>query len=237
MKTLLIFGTGGMGREAEQLVRDLESVPRSGERFRVVGFVDDHAVAGSVVHGMPVHSLDQAARHWPGASITIAVGRPELRERLAAAALDAGLHAVTLVHPRTDIGGRVNIGPGSYVGPASVLTCDIIIGSQVQINVGCVIHHDSVIEDFVTLSPRATVLGAVRIGTKAFIGAGATIRQGVRVGAGAVVGMGAAVVCDVPDGETWVGVPARRLSRHRRIASPALSPGHDARQRSIVEDG
>jgi acetyltransferase-like isoleucine patch superfamily enzyme len=37
------------------------------------------------------------------------------------------------------------------------------------------------------------------------------IRENVRIGAGAVIGMGAVVLADVPDGQTWVGSPARKL--------------------------
>ena len=41
------------------------------------------------------------------------------------------------------------------------------------------------------------------------IGANACILAGVTIGEGAIVGMGAVVLRDVPDGETWVGNPAR----------------------------
>jgi acetyltransferase-like isoleucine patch superfamily enzyme len=40
---------------------------------------------------------------------------------------------------------------------------------------------------------------------------GATIKPHVTIGDGARIGQGAAVVRDVPAGETWVGVPARRI--------------------------
>jgi acetyltransferase-like isoleucine patch superfamily enzyme len=45
------------------------------------------------------------------------------------------------------------------------------------------------------------------------IGAGAVILPGIRLGAGCTIGAGAVVTKDVPAGETWVGVPARRQPR------------------------
>ena len=43
------------------------------------------------------------------------------------------------------------------------------------------------------------------------IGAGAVILNNVHIGKGAKIGANAVVVCDVPDGATAVGVPARVL--------------------------
>lgn len=45
----------------------------------------------------------------------------------------------------------------------------------------------------------------------ASIGMGALIGSGVTIGENAVVGMGAVVLKDVPDGETWVGNPAKPI--------------------------
>jgi acetyltransferase-like isoleucine patch superfamily enzyme len=39
-----------------------------------------------------------------------------------------------------------------------------------------------------------------------------TVMPDTRVGTRAVVGMGAVVLDDVPDNETWAGVPARAIS-------------------------
>jgi serine O-acetyltransferase len=47
------------------------------------------------------------------------------------------------------------------------------------------------------------------IGDDVFIGAGARVLGGIRVGNGAMIGANAVVIHDVPDGATVVGVPGR----------------------------
>ena len=57
--------------------------------------------------------------------------------------------------------------------------------------------------------------GWAELRERAFVGAGAAVRDRVTVGADGVVGMGAAVVSDVPEATTVVGVPAEPLSGGR----------------------
>jgi acetyltransferase-like isoleucine patch superfamily enzyme len=54
-------------------------------------------------------------------------------------------------------------------------------------------------------------LGDVSIGARASLGANCTVLPGVAIGEGAVVGAGSVVTRDVPAGEFWAGVPARRV--------------------------
>jgi acetyltransferase EpsM len=91
----------------------------------------------------------------------------------------------------------------------SVVQAGTVIGRHCIINTSASIDHDCVIEDFVHISPNATLSGNVRVGEGTHIGAGATIIQGITVGKWCTVGAGAVVIRDVPDYATVVGVPAR----------------------------
>lgn len=92
------------------------------------------------------------------------------------------------------------------------------IGSQVWL--------DDVYPEMITIEPevvialRAMVLchddlkrivAPVVLKQGSWIGAGAMILPGVVVGEGAAVAAGAVVTHDVPPGEIWAGVPARRI--------------------------
>jgi maltose O-acetyltransferase len=57
----------------------------------------------------------------------------------------------------------------------------------------------------------------VTVGRGAWIGAGCILLPGAVVGAGATVGAGSVVRGEIPAGETWAGVPARRV---RGAAAP-----------------
>jgi acetyltransferase-like isoleucine patch superfamily enzyme len=48
------------------------------------------------------------------------------------------------------------------------------------------------------------------MGDRVFIGAGAALRNGVRIASDVVIGAGAAVVGNIDEPGTYIGVPARR---------------------------
>jgi acetyltransferase-like isoleucine patch superfamily enzyme len=100
----------------------------------------------------------------------------------------------------------------------------VVVGDRVTLKCGVYLWDGLIVEDDVFLGPNATFTNdrfprsSVRtpyptttIRKGASIGAGAVILPGVTIGAGALIGAGAVVTKSVPDGETWVGNPARPL--------------------------
>lgn len=209
----MIFGTGGAGRDAEQIVRDINAERST---YQLLGYLDGNTeLHGAQVHELPVlGDLDWLAVH-PNVRVAVAVGNPASRRRLVAR-LEAMGHRkyVTLVHPLAWVGKWNVVGEGSTLYPGCLLTTDIRVGRFVLLNVATTLGHDTVAEDFVTLAPAANVSGNVLIGEGCDLGTNCSVNQRLRIGAWSIVGAGAAVVRDVPENVTVVGVPARVLRTH-----------------------
>lgn len=218
MGPVAIYGAGGSARETAWL---LEDIARHGAlQTHVACFIDDDpARSGERVNGIEVMTLEQLARKHPDARYVVAVGDGLAREALSRRAESRGLEPISAaVHPSVQRSRLIDIGVGSTVCAGSVLTTNLRIGRHVQINIGCMLSHDAIVEDFVTLSPGARIAGWVHIEPGALIGVGATVINGsphrrLVIGTNAVIGAGATVISDVAPGTTVAGVPARPLAR------------------------
>jgi len=116
---------------------------------------------------------------------------------------------ISLKHPTSVVSGGAQIGIGTVVMSSVCVNVGSIIGEHCILNTNCVVDHDCDIDDFVHISPNATLCGNVKIGRGTWVGAGATIIQGVKVGVNVTVGAGAVILNDVPDNVTVVGNPAK----------------------------
>lgn len=204
---IVIYGAGGFAREVAWLA---ESCARE-----VVCFVDDEpARHGEVLNGIPVMGLREARQRFPNARLAAAVGDPATRQRLVERAAAEGFAFATLVHPDTRHSRWVEFGEGTVVCAGNILTTNINVGPQVQINLDCTVGHDVVMGEFTTLAPGVHVSGWVHMGARVYVGTGAVILNGsadapLVIGDDAVIGGGACVLKSVPAGTTVVGVPAK----------------------------
>lgn len=210
-RSLIIIGCGGFGREVYSLVNSLN---KHGEHWRVLGFVDDGPSGSDLARverlGVPhlggVASLGGRSREI---SVVVAIGSPQVRERIVDQLAGSSVEFPSLVHPTATVGTEVTLGRGCLVAAGSRLSAFIEVADFVHIDQQVAVGHDTRLEDFCRLNPSSCVSGYVTVGAGALIGANATVLANIRVGAGSVVGAGAVVTRDVAAGETVKGVPAR----------------------------
>ena len=135
--------------------------------------------------------------------------------------------AATVIHPTAIIGDPPQMrgfeGPGiePFVAPTArieaYVTVDAgckratFIGAHTWLMKQVHVGHDAWIFSDCEIAPLSSIGGHVTIGNRVKVGQGATIKPWVNIGNDARIGMGAVVTKDVPEGETWVGNPARKL--------------------------
>jgi len=216
VQEIAIYGASGFAREVAWLV-ELASQPA--DQMRVVCFIDDDAEhQHKIVNDVPVLSLQAARQTFPEAKVVGGVGDPHLREKLITKARAEGFGTRSIIHPSTEMSRWVEMGEGAVICRGNTLTTNIVLGRHVQINLGCTIGHDAVLDDFATLAPGVHVSGHVHLGKRVYVGTGAVIKNGtpsapIVIEDDVTIGAGACVVKSVPRGQTVVGVPSRPIKK------------------------
>ena len=111
------------------------------------------------------------------------------------------------IHPAAKLGRRIVMDHGM----------GIVIGETAEVGDDCYLYHQ------VTLGVARTMPHKRHptVGRNVTIGAGAKVLGAIKVGDGARIGANAVVVEDVPSDVTVVGIPARQVERRRR---PVFEP-------------
>jgi sugar O-acyltransferase (sialic acid O-acetyltransferase NeuD family) len=118
----------------------------------------------------------------------------------------------TFIHPSVHImDDNIQVGVGSFIGANSILTTNIKLGNHALLNRGNHIGHDSVAGDFFSMMPNAVVGGNVTLGDNVYLGSCSNIREKINITSDVLIGMNAAVVKDITENGTYVGVPAKKL--------------------------
>ena len=213
---LVIVGAGGFGREVLDVV---DAMNAGGAGIGFVGYVDDADASVPLLERRAARYLGAVERLTDGSTVdpdagfVIGIGAGDVRRRLDGILTNAGRRPLVLIHPMATVGGDCRIGDGCILTAGVRVTTNITLGRHTQLHVNSTIGHDSVLDDFVSVYPGATVSGNVHLGAGVTIGTGANVLPGVAVGAGAFVGAGAVVTRDVDPGVTVAGVPAVPLKQ------------------------
>lgn len=211
-KPIFIFGSSGVAREIYELLQDIENSITTEKKLEVEfqGFVgQDEINTDPRIHKyIPENVL--ASMNSVDGLFLLGIGTGTIRRKLSIFAEQIGLEPFSLVHPNAYLGrSSSNIGVGTTIGVFTSITSNVALGKYCFIDRNVTIGHDSVLGDFVSVYPSASISGNVTIQDEVTIGTGARILQGLTIGEGAFVGAGAVVTKDVAAGQIVVGNPAR----------------------------
>lgn len=201
---LLIIGANGHGRVVADIALKMN-------KWQQIAFLDDDESIKSSMGIDVIGKSNDALTYISDCDIFVAIGNNETREKIQNQLEMSGVNIPILIHPSAIIGEKVEIGTGTVVMAGVVINCCSRIGNGCIVNTGATIDHDNVIEDYVHISPGAHLAGTVCVRKGTWLGIGSLISNNVNITSGCKVGAGAAVVRDITEAGTYVGVPARRV--------------------------
>lgn len=188
IEKMYLYGASGHGKVIKEIL-DAQGIV-------VDGFIDDNADVSELFELPVLHSAKDIR------DIIVSIGDNAIRKKVVERLT---CDFKTAIHPSAVLSPSVQISEGTVVMAGALINAESIIGKHCIINTGVSVDHECVVEDFVHVSPHATLCGNVHIGEGTWVGAGTTVIQGVKIGRWCIVGAGSVVTKDIPDGHLAVG--------------------------------
>ncbi len=192
---MILYGASGHAKVISDALNDLNE--------EVLHYFDDD---DSKTHFREKKVSSYNLNIFPNESLIISVGNNKFRQDIG----NKIKHKFGKVfHPSAVISSLAFIDEGTVILQNSTIQTDSKIGKHCIINTAASIDHDCFIENFVHISPNATLCGNVKIGEGTHIGAGAVILPGIQIGKWSIIGAGTIVNNNIPDEVVVVGNPGR----------------------------
>lgn len=215
---IVIIGAGGHGKVVLDIVR-------AAGKYEAAGFVDSSADrAGKMIGGLPIFGpANVLPKLWQRGirAAVVAIGDSRARQQYAALLREQRFELVNAIHPTAGISPTATLGRNIVVAAQAAVCTEARIDDSVILNTACVVDHECEVGEGSHICPGAHLAGRVRVGRSAWVGIGANVIQCLSIGDHATIGAGAAVIRDVPNYSTVVGVPARVI----RASAPAEGSG------------
>ena len=196
---MYLYGASGHGKVIKEILNANNIVVRT--------FVDDNKNVNEC-SGLPV--LHDASNLSP---IIVSIGDNKIRKSVVRKLMTSNenVQFPTVIHPSAIVSPSAKIGEGTVVMAGAIINADAVIGKHCIVNTGASIDHECVIGDYCHVAPHSTLCGQVNVGEGTIVGACACAIPCVTIGNWVTIGAGAAVIHDIDDGKTAVGVPAKSL--------------------------
>lgn len=209
MKKLIIIGAGGMGRTLYSNALECKGY---NETFIIKGFIDDNLQALDNYKNYP-KILGKINEYKPEEDdvFVCSIGG-KARKECMNSMIEKGAEFINLIHKDSKFLNNVSLGKGNFVGAFSIIGNDVEIGNYNIIQSFTVIGHDAVIGDFNRIDTHVTCVGGIQIKNDTTIHTGAVINHKVTLENESKVGANSFVIRKVKQGETVLGVPAKKIN-------------------------
>ena len=211
MEKIVIVGAGGFGREVEWLVKRINKINPT---YEVIGYADDEKAIGEEIgYSKVICTTDELSTTEEDLNVTIAIGNAKVRKMLAEKlSTNTHLKFPNLIDPSVIYDNEETmLGKGNIICANTIMTVNIKIGNFNIINLDCTIGHDDVLNNYITIYPSVNVSGCVVVDDIVEIGTGTQIIQGLKICSNTIIGASAAVVKNIEESGTYVGVPVKRI--------------------------
>jgi sugar O-acyltransferase (sialic acid O-acetyltransferase NeuD family) len=145
--------------------------------------------------------------------VLVAIGDSRMRKNVVDKLPKETQYFTYIHHSVQIIGEDIKIGDGSILCAGVIVTTNCSFGKHTHLNLHTSIGHDNVIGDFFTTAPGARVSGNCNIGDCVYMGTNSSIRQKINVCDDVTLGLNCGVVKDIVEPGTYVGVPAKLLTK------------------------
>lgn len=207
MKSLVLIGAGGCGREVLQWAKDINKI---GVRWNIKGFIDDDldSLNGKVCSVTVLSRIDDYIID-PEDEFLCCIGNSHTRKDVVERMKDRGAAFTTLIHPKAVVADSCTIGKGTIIYPYALVSDNAVLGDGCIINMYSSIAHDSILGEYSTISAHCDVTGMCKLGAHVFMGSTSHVVPGLRIGNDVYICAGSTVMARVRDGIKVLGNPAK----------------------------
>lgn len=209
MKDIAIYGAGGFGREVACFIHRINQIDND---WNLIGFFDDGIKRGTTTQFGPVLGDLSVLNSWESPiAVAFGIGAPSSIKRIVDDINNPFVYYPNIVDPSVDYLNMksIHMGEGNIIGPHSVISCNVTIGSFNIINVFGHLGHESQLGNCNVLMPFVDISGGTIVGNCNLFGVKSTVLQYIRVGNNVTIGSGSVIINAPQDNTTYIGNPAR----------------------------
>jgi sugar O-acyltransferase (sialic acid O-acetyltransferase NeuD family) len=218
-KKVIVIGGPGKAGLVSQIIEDNRRNFNDLE-FEVAGYMNDYDV-GKVLHGYPVlGTLDDIPRFLDqDYHFIYAIHLTERNYQTETLFHKCNLppeRMPVIISRRAFVTHTATLEPGVCVSPYAMISQNARVGQCTMVASKSFVGHDSVVGPLCHISITSVVGSMVTIGKVATIGIHATVIEHCHIGDYALLGAAALATKSIPEGQVWIGSPARYLRNIRR---------------------